>query len=134
MLFLKGIARIQKSYLLESQGLHLDQLEQQFDVFMLKLLATTKAGWSKVAPILFNGFHIGWHHLRLKSIAITSVLKKELALELEDGGASERAEDAQGTWAKQHALVKKNGGNLIHRSGMVVLDTVGKFTKGRKDS
>jgi len=133
LLFFKNIKRIQRNHLLKSQEFHFDQLEHHIDLLMSKLIETTKAGWSKIYPLLLKGLNIGWNHLWLKSIAIASVFKKELELQLEDGEAFELSEKARETWKKQHAILKKHGGNLIHRSGKVLLDTVGKYAKGRKD-
>jgi len=130
VLFVKNLTRIQNQTL----DLHLDQLEQQFDLLMMELMKNAKAAWLKIAPVLLNALHIGWHQIIkvgywLKIAA--PVWKKELSLELEEGESSsmEWAEDAMKIWKKQHLLLRNQGGNyLIHHP------VVGKLEKAGKES
>ena len=99
------LTRIQNQNL----DLHLDQLEQQFDLLMMQLMKNAKAAWLTIAPVLLNAVHIGWHQIIkvgywLKIAA--PVWKEELSLELEEGGSSsmEWAEEATKIWKKQHLL------------------------------
>ena len=103
----------------QTLDLHLDQLEQHFDYLMVQLMDLlqigwhqTKAGWSKIAPVLVNALHIGWHQIRAGWTKIAPIVRKELALEL-DGNPSEWAEDAVKTWKRQEVHLR-NHGKFIH--------------------
>lgn len=99
-----------------------------------KFTEKTKACWSKISPLILKGLRIGRHHLKLKSIALASVFKKKLSLQLENEEVFKRSKEARVTWKKQHAKLKKYGGILIHRPGKILLSAIGKkYTKGKKD-
>lgn len=134
LLFIKNITRIQTYRLLRSQQLRSDQLEHHLDMLISKFTEKTKACWSKISPLILKGLRIGRHHLKLKSIALASVFKKKLSLQLENEEVFKRSKEARVTWKKQHAKLKKYGGILIHRPGKILLSAIGKkYTKGKKD-
>jgi len=89
--------------------LHLDQLEQRIDLLLMQLMDTSKATWSKIAPVLMRTLRIGWRQIIIKAEwlnrIVVPVLKEELAVELE-GEPPEWAEDVMEMWKKQDVLLR----------------------------
>lgn len=92
--------------------LQLDQLQQRFEALMMRLVKSSKAVWTKIAPVIMNVARTGWHRVIVKARWLNRIvapaLKEELALELE-GAPPEWANDASEMWKKQWVLLKKRG-------------------------